>query len=63
MVGVVISFMRQPLIELGVKQCPQLNKKPEYITNKDLRKLKVAATKELKDKMGVDAPAPPPVTT
>lgn len=62
MVGVVIGYMRQPLIELTVKQCAQLTKKPEYITNKDLRKLKVAATTELKAKMGGDAP-PPPVTT
>jgi len=57
MVGVVIGYMRQPLIELTVKQCDQLTKKPEYITNKDLRALKVAATAELKAKMNAGAPA------
>jgi hypothetical protein len=56
-VGVVIGYMRQPLIELTVKQCDQLTKKPEYITNKDLRALKVAATAELKAKMNAGAPA------
>ena len=40
LVGFVIGYMRQPLIDLTVKQCGQLSKDPMYITNKDLRKLK-----------------------
>jgi len=64
LVGFVIGYMRQPLIELTVKQCSQLTKDPMYITNKDLRKLKVAATAELKTKMGGgEGAGPTPPTT
>jgi hypothetical protein len=66
-VGVVIGYMRGPLIELTVKQCG--TKDPQYITNKDLRSYKIAATAELKAKLAAGstagsttAPATPPTT-
>jgi hypothetical protein len=50
MVGVVIGYMRKPLIDLALKQCP-LAADPAYITNKLLRTAKKKATDELKKKM------------
>jgi hypothetical protein len=56
-VGVVIGYMRKPLIDLAIKKCP-LAEDPAYITNVHLRTAKAAATKELQAKMKGKGPPP-----
>jgi len=47
LVGLVIGYIRKPLIDLTVKKCPIPGKEDKYITNNDLRTIKQLAREEL----------------